>query len=103
MRRNIVATACALTIGVTGTTRSFAGEEDYPAPDPAAVVVDTVVVRPLCLVATALGSVFFVVSLPVAATSKSINQTANALVVRPARATFTRPLGDLDDLKQDYR
>lgn len=109
MRKNLVAAACALAIGVTGTLRSFAGQDDptedlAPPPlDPAAVVVDTVVVRPLCLAATVLGSAFFVVSLPVAATSKSIHRSAHALVVRPARATFTRPLGDFDDLKEGYR
>ena len=69
--------------------------------DPAMVVVDAVVVRPLCFVATIVGSAFFVVSLPVAATSKSIKRTAHVLVVSPARATFTRPMGDLEDL-MDY-
>jgi len=59
------------------------------------------VVRPLCFVATVIGSVFFVVSLPVAATSKSVRQSADSLVITPARATFTRPLGDIDVLN-DY-
>lgn len=42
----------------------------------------------------------FVVSLPWAATSKSIRRSAHALVFRPAQATFTRPLGDLDSLPE---
>jgi len=66
--------------------------------DPAFVAADAIVVRPLCLVATVIGSVFFVVSLPVAATSRSVNRAADALVLSPARATFTRPLGDFEDL-----
>jgi hypothetical protein len=63
-----------------------------------AVAADAIVVRPLAFVATIIGSVLFVVSLPVAAISGSTAQTAEALVLRPARATFTRPLGDLSSL-----
>jgi hypothetical protein len=43
----------------------------------------------------------FVAVLPIAALSRSVHRTAHVLVVKPARATFTRPLGDLDTL-QDY-
>jgi hypothetical protein len=39
-----------------------------------------------------------VVCLPVAAVSKSVKQTADVLVVKPAKMTFTRPLGDMDAL-----
>jgi hypothetical protein len=62
------------------------------------MMVDVVVARPLCFAATVIGSVFFVVSLPIAATTKSVNRSAQALVVTPAKATFTRPLGDFDAL-----
>ena len=59
---------------------------------------DALVVRPVCLVATVIGSAVFVVALPWAAASGSIKKAAHALVVRPAAATFTRPLGDMDAL-----
>ena len=65
------------------------------------MATDALVIRPACLVATVVGSAFFVVSLPVAALSKSVKKTANALVVKPANATFTRPLGDMDALVDD--
>jgi hypothetical protein len=45
-----------------------------------------------------LGSALFVVALPVAAISRSIPHTAKVLVVQPAKATFSRPIGDMDDL-----
>jgi len=64
--------------------------------DPAAVTADALLARPVCFAMTVLGSVVFLVSLPVAATSKSIKPAAEALVLKPARATFTRPLGDFD-------
>jgi hypothetical protein len=60
---------------------------------------DALVVRPACLVATVVGSAVFVVALPWAAASKSIKKTANSLVLKPANATFTRPLGDMEALK----
>jgi hypothetical protein len=66
--------------------------------DPLDVIADVVVVRPFCLVATVIGSAFFVASLPIAAISGSVKKTAHTLVVKPARATFTRPLGDVEAL-----
>ena len=39
-----------------------------------------------------------VVALPFAATSGSVKKTADTLVVHPAAATFTRPLGDFTTL-----
>ena len=66
---------------------------------PEAIVIDTVVARPACFVATVLGSAFFVISLPFAALSGSVDKTSEALVVKPAKATFTRPLGDYSTLK----
>ena len=100
MKIKIIGVISALAIGLAGTTRSFAGDRPPPA-DPAAIMVDTLLVRPLCLAATVIGGAVFVISLPVAATSKSVHRAAEALVVRPAEATFTRPLGDFDDLTDD--
>ncbi len=64
------------------------------------MMVDVILARPLCLAATALGSAFFVLSLPIALPTKSVNRSAQALVVTPAKATFTRPLGDFESLKE---
>lgn len=63
-----------------------------------AAAADLIVVRPLSFVATVLGSALFVVSLPVAAISESTTETAEALVLTPARMTFKRPLGELSTL-----
>jgi hypothetical protein len=63
-----------------------------------AIAADVIFVRPLCFASTVIGSALFIVALPVAAISGSTQQTAKALVVRPARATFTRPIGDMTDL-----
>src|SRR6185369_5330028 len=60
---------------------------------PFTMAMDVAVVRPGCLAAIIVGS------LPVAAISKSVKKSAHTLVVTPARATFTRPLGDMESLK----
>lgn len=62
-------------------------------------ITDVILVRPGCFVATAIGTAFFIVALPVAAVSGSVKQTADTLVVAPAQATFTRPLGDYTSLE----
>jgi hypothetical protein len=95
MKTKIMTAVCVLTFMLESIAPAAAGEPNGPL----AVVADAVVVRPACLVATVLGAAVFVVALPVAATSKSVKKTAHTLVVKPAKATFTRPLGDLDALE----
>jgi hypothetical protein len=82
---------CLMSWG--GVTSSRASE------DALMVTGDVVLARPACFLATIFGSVLFVVSLPIAATSGSIHDTANTLVMQPAAATFTRPLGDFSSLE----
>ncbi len=94
MKTKLITFFCLLAFCFTATNSAVA----QTRPDPAMVVADVVVVRPVCLVATIIGSVFFVVSLPIAAISKSVHTTADVLVVSPAKATFTRQMGDLDAL-----
>jgi len=93
MKARFTATSLALLITLWTMPASAADSGD--------VAVDAVVVRPVCLLATVVGSALFVVSLPIAAISKSIKPAAHALVGRPASATFKRPLGDFSDLQAD--
>jgi hypothetical protein len=86
MKRKLSIVLCVSLISMCGVNTSRASG--------IAAIGDVVVVRPVSLVATVLGSVFFVVALPFAAASKSIKETANTLVVEPAQFTFTRPVGD---------
>ena len=65
--------------------------------DATSVVVDVLVARPVTFALTIVGTALFLVSLPVAATSGCMDKVANTLVVAPAKDTFTRPLGDLED------
>ncbi len=94
MRARLLTTLCVLAFGAGTMSSSRAADVGGPLETAA----DAVVVRPACLVATVVGSAVFLVALPWAAASKSVKQTANTLVVKPAAATFTRPLGDMDAL-----
>lgn len=96
MKTKLISAICAAAmLSMGASTASAASDDDLK------VAADTLVVRPVCFVATAVGAGLFVVSLPIAAISRSVRKTAHALVIRPARATFTRPLGDMGAL-EDY-
>jgi hypothetical protein len=58
------------------------------------MVVDLVVVRPLGLAATVIGTVLTVVALPFTIPSGSVESSARELIVKPAEYTFSRPLGE---------
>jgi hypothetical protein len=96
MKTKLITALCAIAmLSMSANTASAAADDDLK------VAADTLVVRPVCLAATIIGSGLFVISLPIAALSHSVKKTAHYLVVRPARATFTRPLGDMEGL-EDY-
>lgn len=66
-------------------------------PSAGAMAFDLIVIRPLSLVATILGSTLFVLQLPLAAIQgEPPLGPAEKLVVEPARYTFERPLGVME-------
>jgi hypothetical protein len=97
MRTKLITTICVLAIGFLSAASCPASQNANPME----VAADALVVRPACLVATVVGSAVFVVALPWAAASKSMKSTAKALVVAPANATFVRPLGDMEALREN--
>jgi hypothetical protein len=103
MKTKFVCLFCAGLMVLFTATPTLAdqgrAERTAAAPSAEAIFADIVVVRPLTFAATVIGSALFVVALPVAAISRSVEPTAHALVVRPARATFTRPLGDFESMR----
>jgi hypothetical protein len=94
MKTKLLTLLCVLALSLGSVTPCVASTDSGPLE----VVADVLVVRPGCFVATVLGSALFVVALPVAAISRSVPQTAHTLVVVPAQATFSRPVGDMDAL-----
>jgi hypothetical protein len=73
-----------------GTT----GQRGDSAPSAGAIAADIVVLRPLSLVGTVLGTALFVVGLPFEAIAGDVSDPAQRLVVEPAKYTFARPLGE---------
>jgi hypothetical protein len=60
------------------------------------MLIDLIVLRPIGLAATVVGSAVFVLGLPFTIPSGSVGNSACELVKRPATYTFARPLGNLD-------
>lgn len=100
MKTKLLTILCATTISLSSISSSRANDCDKSCDNDKsmAVVADVAVARPGCFLATIIGGTVFVVALPFAAMSKSVHKTAHALVVCPAKATFTRPLGDFSSL-----
>ncbi len=77
----------------TGTMQQRNNQASMEDPNFVAMTGDLLVARPLLLVATVLGSVVFIISSPFSAAGGNMDQAAETLVKKPARATFTRCLG----------
>ena len=88
MKTKILSVLCVSILGFGTATSALAHT------DPDQAFFDAVLGRPVGLAATVVGSAVFVVSLPFTATSGSIKSSADSLVGKPGRFTFTRPLGD---------
>lgn len=74
---------------------SLRGDTDYQI-SAAAMAGDAVVGRPLGLASMVLGFGLFVVSSPFSALGGNFGEAWRILVVKPAKFTFTRPLGEID-------
>ena len=59
------------------------------------MIGDLVVMRPLGIVATAVGAIAYVISLPFSLAGGNEEEARQKLIIEPAKYTFTRPLGDL--------
>jgi hypothetical protein len=93
MKARLFTTAlCVLALLLSTVTPAYASGDT----DATTLAVDVVVARPVSFALTIVGSALFVVALPVAAVSGSIDKAAKTLVVAPAKDTFVRPLGDLE-------
>ncbi len=68
-------------------------EEIEETPSAAAMVFDGLIVRPVTLVATAVGTVLWVATLPFSLLGGNAGDAADTLVLEPAAATFLRCLG----------
>ncbi len=91
----VVLGVIAALIAVSFATSALA-QEYFQTKEPGggAMMYDMVVVRPIGLVATAVGSVFWLISLPFSASGDNVDTATEKLVKEPAAYTFDRPLGE---------
>jgi len=59
-----------------------------------AMAADTLALRPLGFVSLVTGFTLFVISSPFSAAGGNIGEAWDAMVTKPAKFTFARPLGD---------
>ena len=92
----IVMVAAIMMIPLTASAAEYFEAED---PSGGAMLYDVVVVRPVGLLATALGAVFFVISSPFSALGGNIDIAGEKLVKDPVAFTFKRPLGEFESAR----
>ncbi|UTA48012.1 hypothetical protein L1F30_00390 [Simiduia sp. 21SJ11W-1] len=85
--------AIAFTTCLALSSVALAKDGDLEEPTALAMTADLVLVRPVMLGITVLGTAAFVVSLPFSAAGGNVKQAANTLVLGPGEATFVRCLG----------
>ena len=95
--KQFITALCVLALLMSTIVPVSAGEEG----DTTAYVVDVAVARPISFAMTVVGTVLFTVSLPFSATSGTTGKAAQKLVAGPAKDTFSRPLGNLEEF-MDY-
>lgn len=97
MRRPCIAVALALALLLTSPGIQAQQDNTVSGDRATDMVVDVVVMRPLGLAATVIGTVLTVVALPFTIPSGSVEASAQELIVKPAEYTFKRPLGDFSE------
>lgn len=68
-----------------------------------AILVDGFLLRPAGVLATMVGSLAFVVTLPFSIPTRSVEKAAQKLVVDPAKYTFVRPMGQVEPPRPPMR
>ena len=96
--RYIIVTLSMMLFMVTSATHAV--DELYDndfghneRPSAIGMVADITLARPAMLVATVLGTAFFIVGLPFSLMGGNVGESGQKLVLDPARSTFVRCLG----------
>jgi hypothetical protein len=94
-KRSMILLLIAAMIFIPFGTSALAQSKDLDNKITAeAMVADILVVRPLGIVASVVGTAIFIVSLPFSALGGNTKIACQKLVEDPAKFTFKRPLGD---------
>lgn len=97
IRRKLLASTMAaiLGLGILAGGVSVADDRNRQEPTAGEMFADAVVVRPVTLIASGVGLVAWVATLPFSLPSGSAADAGQAWVLDPLRYTFVRPLGEM--------
>jgi len=89
----------SLVVFVSTGTAYATDNQDFGKGEPTAegMVVDAVIVRPVMIAVTVIGTVTFVLTSPFSLLGGNIDDAAEKLVYQPAKYTFVRPLGTFEE------
>ena len=100
-RSNAVAVLMGAAITLSAAAPVLAGslyESRYDQePDGAEMLADVVLVRPATFIASAVGAVGWVISLPFTALGGNVEEAGEVLVKEPMRYTILRPVGYMEE------
>ncbi len=83
---------------ITSMSTQALAQDPYSEISGEGMIFDFVILRPLGIVTTAIGCVFFVASLPYTAwNEESYEKAKHCLITVPANYAFVRPLGQLKE------
>ncbi len=94
IKQSIILFLTLTLIFIPFASTALAQEKAQDVDMPGKMVVDALVTRPLGIIATVFGTALFVVSLPFSALGGNTREAYNNLMVKPAKYTFKRPLGE---------
>ena len=96
-KRSLVLVMVALLVcTTTGFSALAQGQKLEEEATAEGIIVDFVLLRPMGIISTAVGTVFFIASLPFSGPTGSIGVAFQKLVAEPAGFTFARPLGEVN-------
>lgn len=94
VKRPVVATFLAVILSAASWSPAYAIEDAFgDRPREVAMFGDLLIARPVLLLSTAVGSLAWGVGLPFSLLGGNVGESAEVLVLTPARNTFTRCLG----------
>ncbi|MES1950406.1 MULTISPECIES: hypothetical protein [unclassified Salinisphaera] len=96
-RRALIVVVAALGLGLANPAAAIDDYAEPGKPSAAAMGVDALLVRPVSLAATVVGTGLFVVSLPFSLLGMNAGDAADRLVKEPGKYTFVRPLGNFQE------
>ena len=87
----LIVTLVFIPFGTAALAESQTMNDDLSA---GAMAADLLLIRPLGIVATVVGTAIFIVALPFSALGGNTKEASQKLVVDPVKFTFKRALGD---------